>query len=104
MWENDVHSKLNLTRVGDVMRPASVGELVAMVARAAARGRPFAIAGRRHAMGGQQFGTDADLIDMTALNQITTLDRQRGILEVGAGAAWPDVVEYCRRAQEGDAK
>ncbi|HWB60791.1 MAG TPA: FAD-binding protein, partial [Chthoniobacteraceae bacterium] len=49
-------------------------------------------------------GTDADLIDMTALNQITSLDSQRGILEAGAGATWPGVIDYCWRAQEGDAR
>ena len=37
-------------------------------------------------MGGQQFGTDMILVDMTGLNQIVSFDPQRGLAEVQAGA------------------
>ena len=99
MRVNDVHSRLNPTRVGAVIKPASPGELARMIARAAERGRPFAIAGKRHAMGGQQFATDADLIDTTALNRIISLDRERGILEAEAGATWPEIIGHCWSVQ-----
>src|SRR3546814_13407876 len=52
---NDVHSRLNATRVGAVIRPADVAGAVEAVRAAAHVGEPLAVMGARHAMGGQQF-------------------------------------------------
>src|SRR3546814_1778971 len=52
---NDVHSRLNATRVGTVLRPAGVAGAVEAVRAAAPVGEPLAEMGARHAMGGQQF-------------------------------------------------
>ena len=41
-------------------------------------------------MGGQQFGTDALLIDIRKLSRVIRLDRERGIPEAEAGIEWPD--------------
>ena len=62
---NDVHSGLNATRVDRIFRPESIDEVRNMVRSAGAR--PLAIAGGRHAMGGQQFARQADLLDLTGL-------------------------------------
>ena len=59
---------------------------------------------KRHAMGGQQFGTDTDLIDTTALNKIISLDKHTGIIEVEAGTIWPSIIDYCWNEQRGEPK
>ena len=56
---NDVQSQLNPTRVAWVAEPRRVSELQSLVEAARADGRPVSVAGGRHAMGGQQFATDA---------------------------------------------
>src|SRR5712692_2268513 len=86
---NDVHSRLNETRVQRIVTPASVEQVQAVVRQARAEGRPISIAGGRHAMGGQQFGTDTILLDTSKMNRLLSLDRRNGILEVQAGIRWP---------------
>src|SRR5947208_1437922 len=65
---NDIHSRLNATRVAEIVKPPDVADVCAAIARARAAGRSVSIAGGRHAMGGQQFGEAAVLIDTRALN------------------------------------
>lgn len=97
---NDIHSQLNRTRVNRILRPKSVKELQAAVLMAKREKKPLSIAGGRHAMGGQQFGTDTILVDMTALNQIVSFDQQHGLIEVQAGAFWPEfTIAYLQRQQ-----
>ncbi len=55
-------------------------------------------------MGGQQFGTNTDLIDMTSLNKIISLDKQNGIIEVESGTMWPSIIDFCWNEQRGDSK
>src|ERR1700683_2017134 len=43
-------------------------------------------------MGGQQFGTDAVLMDIRGLNRVLNLERKNGILQVDAGSEWPDLM------------
>ena len=58
VFVNDIHSQLNRTRVSAVYAPNTVQDLRAII-WTAKRGRaPVSICGRRHSMGGQQFGTD----------------------------------------------
>ena len=97
---NDVHSRLNATRVRATYRPASTAQLQETIARAEP-GRPFAIAGGRHAMGGQQFLSDGFLIDTTALRGVLGLDTQSGIVEVESGIQWPVLIEWLVREQGG---
>src|SRR3989442_1343284 len=61
---NDIHSQLNATRVHRVVKPASADAVVQLVRSARQEGRPLSIAGGRHAMGGQQFGSETTLVDM----------------------------------------
>lgn len=96
---NDVHSRLNLTRVRGIVAPRSVEELQSAMRRAADEGVPLSIAGGRHAMGAQQFGTDALLIDMRGLDRVLRFDRERGTVEVEAGIQWPALIAHLTRAQ-----
>jgi len=98
---NDIHSQLNRTRVDRILRPKNVKELRAAVLTAKSAKKPLSIAGGRHAMGGQQFGTDMILVDMTALEQIVSFDPQRGLVEVQAGAFWPGFTTAYLQRQQG---
>src|SRR5437763_1340203 len=89
---NDVHSRLNPTRVAEIVRPRDAHELCAAVRAAADRNIPVAVAGGRHAMGGQQFAADGMLIDMMAMNHMVHFDAVRGLIEMEAGADWPTVI------------
>ena len=101
-WVNDVHSELNATLVAGVLRPRSIDELAGIVRAARGAGRPLAIAGGRHAMGGQQFATGELLVDMTHLDRVLALDLRRGVVEVEGGILWPALVrELAALAGEG---
>jgi FAD/FMN-containing dehydrogenase len=62
----------------------------------------ISVAGGRHAMGGQQFGTDSLLIDIRKLNRVLNLDRKRGLIDVEAGIEWPDLIDGYLSMQSGD--
>lgn len=98
---NDVHSKLNATRVDRVLRPAGLDDLVAAVAEAAGRGQAVSIAGGRHAMGGQQFGVGTLHLDTSGFDRILDFDSDTGILDVEAGAQWPGLIEDIHHLQAG---
>jgi FAD/FMN-containing dehydrogenase len=89
---NDIHSRLNPTRVSGISQPTSLEEVQNIVRTARKDRKVISVAGGRHAMGGQQFGTDTMLIDVRKLNQLFNLDRKSGILEVGAGIEWPGLI------------
>jgi FAD/FMN-containing dehydrogenase len=92
LWVNDTHSGLNRTSVSRVLEPQTVEDVVRVVRRARAEGQPLAIAGGRHAMGGQQFLSGGTLLDMRRLTGIRGFEDQQGLLEVEAGILWPDVI------------
>lgn len=96
---NDVHSRLNATRVAEVVRPRDADELRAAVLRAADRGRAVSVCGGRHAMGGQQFGDNTLLIDTTSLTRMLGFDAAAGHIEIEAGAQWPEVIRATHAAQ-----
>src|SRR5205807_873749 len=89
---NDVHSRLNPTTVAGIVQPRDVLELQRAVRSASERKSPVAVAGGRHAMGGQQFAGNALLIDMTAIAHATHSDPARGLIEMEGGAQWPAVI------------
>jgi FAD/FMN-containing dehydrogenase len=99
---NDIHSRLNETRVDAVVQPASRGELRRAMRAAAANDAPVSLAGGRYAMGGQQFRTGSLLIDMSGLNRVRTLDREAGVVEVEGGIQWPELVAWLAREQHGE--
>jgi len=96
---NDVHSKLNATRVESAVPVDSLGALRDVILEARRRGRAISIAGGRHAMGGQQFGEATVHLDTRPLRRILSFDPDRGIVEVEAGIQWPELIEGCLRAQ-----
>src|SRR5580698_7203324 len=88
---NDVHSGLNLTCVSRKVEACTLDDVVRTVRRARMENRPMAIAGGRHAMGGQQFLSGGTLLDMRGMNRVRHFDEERGLLEVEAGIQWPGV-------------
>lgn len=60
---------------------------------------PVAVAGGRHAMGGQQFAANGLIIDTTRLDRILRFDRNAGTIEVEAGIQWPELIEGYLRLQ-----
>jgi FAD/FMN-containing dehydrogenase len=101
---NDVHSRLNETRVHRVVTPDSLPAIQAAVRAAQAEGRAISIAGGRHAMGGQQFGTGTILLDMARMDKVLAFDGEKGTLVVQAGIRWPELLAELARRQEGKAR
>jgi FAD/FMN-containing dehydrogenase len=101
MLVNDVHAQLNATLVQRVLRPESVADVRDAVLAAGAAGRAMAIAGGRHAMGGQQFGAGLDLLDMTGLDRVLDFDPERGEVEAEAGIMWPALIARLHAIQDG---
>jgi len=99
---NDIHSQLNPTRVLGISQPQSLEDVQSLV-RAVRRDRKvISVAGGRHAMGGQQFGTDTVLIDIRKMSRVLNLDRKHYILEVEAGIEWPELIDGYLTLQNGD--
>jgi FAD/FMN-containing dehydrogenase len=98
---NDIHSELNETAVDEVVAVESQADVQAAVARAAASGKPVAIAGGRHAMGGQQFCAGGVLLDTRSLDQILSFDPEHGIVEIAAGIQWPELIAQLAALQAG---
>ena len=99
---NDVHSQLNATRVCAVRRPRTIAELQADIREARVDHVPISIAAGRHAMGGQQFATDALLLDMNDLGRVVAFDRSAGEIEVEAGMQWPELYRWLLDEQRRD--
>jgi FAD/FMN-containing dehydrogenase len=58
LFVNDIHSQLNFTRVQAILDPRSLDDVQTIVRTARKNRKVISVAGGRHAMGGQQFGTD----------------------------------------------
>jgi FAD/FMN-containing dehydrogenase len=97
---NDVHSQLNRTRVSEVVQPDSIEAVQAIIKKARSLGETVSIAGGRHAMGGQQFGTNSVLLDMSRMNHVLSFDPERREVEVEAGIQWPELINYLLEAQK----
>ena len=89
-----MHSQLNKTTVDRVIEVESVSALQHIVRSAAASGLGISIAGGRHAMGGQQFGTGTVMLDMRRLSRVLELDSERGLVVVEAGIDWPRLINH----------
>lgn len=98
---NDVQSQLNPTRVSRVLQPRSMDAIQLAVRNAAKGGKPVSIAGGRHAMGGQQFGQETLLIDITRFNRVVRFDRQNGLVEAEAGIQWPELIAFLNGQHDG---
>ncbi len=96
---NDVHSRLNRTWVSEVVSVHSLEQIQSLVKRARIEGKKVSIAGGRHAMGGQQFGAAALLLDMTEFKQVLALDVIKGTITVQAGIQWTGLIDYLVESQ-----
>ena len=81
---NDLHSQLNPTTVDRVVSVDSLESIQAALAAAKSEGKSLSIAGGRHAMGGQQFGSDTVLLDTVPMNRVLAFDAE-GRLDHGRG-------------------
>ncbi len=99
---NDVHSRLNPTWIKRVVETTSLKSLQQIVQDARRYRQSVCIAGGRHAMGAQQFASDAVLIDTTKLNRILNFDGETGIVEVEAGIQWPQLIADLVARQVGE--
>jgi FAD/FMN-containing dehydrogenase len=99
---NDIHSQLNPTRVDQIVSPDSLEEIRETISQARQDEKTLCTAGGRHSMGGQQFATDALLIDTRRLNRVLNFDRQKGTVEVESGIQWPELVDYLVAQQENE--
>lgn len=98
---NDVQSALNATRVHRVVRPSGIQDIVHTIDDAEREGRSISIAGSRHSMGGQQFGTGAVHLDMRGMTRVIELDAERGIVEIEAGIEWAELLAATVEMQRG---
>lgn len=99
---NDVHARLNATRVRAVIDARSVAG-VRDVIQAAAPHEAICIAGGRHAMGGQQFAENGLLLDTRRFDRVIALDTEQGLVEVESGIQWPALVRRLQELQPGSA-
>src|SRR5712692_3904747 len=97
---NDIHSGLNATRVSRVEVVTSSDQLSNVLTRARQSGKNVSIAGGRHAMGGQQFGTDTVMVDTVKMDRVLGFDAGKGLVELEAGIEWPALIDYLIRAAE----
>ncbi|HEX4965245.1 MAG TPA: FAD-binding oxidoreductase [Thermoanaerobaculia bacterium] len=96
---NDIHSRLNATRVDRIVPVDSVEAVVQAVRAAAEEGKGVSIAGSRHAMGGQQLGTGTVHLDMRPLRRILGFDPAAGTVTAEAGIEWPGLIMGCSALQ-----
>lgn len=91
---NDIHSRLNPTRVGALLRPTDTGAAIDAVRACARADTPLAVMGARHAMGGQQFLSGGCVLDLGALDRVIDFDPDRGLVTVQAGIRWPALMRW----------
>ena len=101
---NDIQSRLNATRVNRVVRPASLDDVQRAIREARREGRAISVAGGRHAMGGQQFGSDALHLDLTRFSRVLNFDAEHGLIEVQGGIEWPELIDYLAGTQSGNTR
>ena len=98
---NDVHSRLNPTRVARVVDVRSAEDARAAITAAGTENLPVCIAGGRHAMGGQQFASGAVLLDTQSYRAVRHFDSERGLVEVESGIQWPELITWLVEHQSG---
>ncbi len=101
MMLNDLHSGLDPTRISEVVPVRSPDDIRRAIERPAREGEAVSVAGGRHAMGGQQVGTDTVHLDTRPFNRVLNFDGRSGLIEVEAGIQWPDLVKATLELQKG---
>ncbi len=98
---NDVHSRLTPTRVDQILRPRTQHELLATLRTSLRHQHGISVAGGRHSMGAQAFGTNSAHIDMSGVNGVGDFDQAEGIVEVDAGVQWGKLMHTLDERQVG---
>src|SRR5207249_4151282 len=91
-------------QVRNISQARSLDDLRRIIRKADREHRSISVAGGRHAAGGQQFATDAELVDTRELRRILNFDSDAGTLELEAGIQWPEVMQFLRSARQGAAR
>ena len=99
---NDKHSQLNATVISEKVVPANVADLIDVIRMTRINQGRIAIAGGRHAMGGQQFLSNQKLVDMTGMKKVLRFDRVHGLIEVESGIFWSELIGYLSSNQQDD--
>src|SRR5947209_6294721 len=89
---NDV-TGVNRTSIYGILQIKSEDELRNTLHFARQHKLTVSIAGAKHSMGGQEFATDALVLDMRGFNQMS-VDVKSKILTVQSGAIWHHILEY----------
>src|SRR5579872_1433220 len=89
---NDV-TGINRTPVYGIVQIKSEDDLRNALLFARQQKLPVSIAGAKHSMGGQEFATDALVLDMRGFNQMS-VDTTNKILTVQSGAIWHNIQDY----------
>ena len=98
---NDVHAQLSSSRVFKVVEAANLEAVRGAYKLARTEKRNICIAGGRHSMGGQPFAAEGVMVDARRMNRVLNFDTERGLLEIEAGAQWPQIYDYLQNAQRG---
>lgn len=101
---NDIHSRLNATVLEAWQPVRTSADIETALARARRDGLAVAIAGGRHAMGGQQFASGGLLLDMRGFDRVLDFDAERGLVTTQAGIEWPALLGWLETAQPGAAR
>lgn len=101
---NDVQSQLNPTEVHSVIVPKSESDILQALKTAEELGLAISIAGGRHSMGGQQFGTGTILLDLREFKAVVDFDREQGLLTIESGLMWPELIGYLHAEQIGSSR
>lgn len=101
LYVNDIHSKLNRTKVCEIVKPESAEDIQNAVKKAKSAGKSISVAGGFHAMGGQQFLTGGILLDMSKMNRVLKFEPEREMTKVEGGIKWDEVVAYTVSSQTG---
>ena len=87
-------SRLNQTRVGEIARLQTDGELKQAIGRARQLGMKVSIAGKKHSQGGHAFYGGSLHLDMTKLNKVVAFDATAKTIRVQSGVTWKQIQDY----------
>jgi len=89
---NDVQGQLSGTLVYRIVQPDTLEGVQAALKLAHSEERALCVSGGRHSMGSQAFAAEGVLVDTRKLAGVLALDSERGLIEVEAGMAWPELL------------
>src|SRR3954470_19606190 len=89
---NDVQGQLSGTLVYRIVQPDTLDGVQAALKLAQSEERALCVSGGRHSMGSQAFAAEGVLVDTRKLTKVLALDNERGLIEVEAGMAWPELL------------